>query len=447
MQIDKIYIISLDGDKPEAQQIIKDKLDDLGLENSTPFEIVKGFDGRSGTIPEGFNTYANWNLGDNTWNKWWKRPVLPGEVGCMVSHYGIWERIRLDGVNKALILEEDFLAKIPLKDIQFPGFPNHNWDIAFLGRFTLDPENETNIDSTWNHSLSNYNSHAYVVTKHAVEVLLDEYSIKENLIPSDEFLAATYTPHRREDIAELFPNKLSAIAVIEDCIVQKREQKDSTTELAGANLNLEEEPTKPYFEILDDSDWDAWKAKYLNHTLAKGEYDLMIDDLGNNILEFQLFTDKFCKEAIALAEVLDNWTIDRHEFYPTNDVLLPELGLDAIYSRVLKEVIYPLCIHYWKLEGTQWHNMQSENFLARYTTDRQSHLSLHHDFSHITMVVKLNDEFEGGGTWFPKYGVLSNPKNVGVATLHPGMVTHLHGARPISAGKRYICVSFMRQGN
>ena len=89
--------------------------------------------------------------------------------------------------------------------------------------------------------------------------------------------------------------------------------------------------------------------------------------------------------------------------------------------------------------------MFSENFLARYTTDRQSHLSLHHDFSHVTMVVKLNDEFDGGGTWFPKYNLLSNPERVGVATLHPGMVTHLHGARPIYAGKRYICVSFMRK--
>ena len=139
--------------------------------------------------------------------------------------------------------------------------------------------------------------------------------------------------------------------------------------------------------------------------------------------------------------------MDRHEFYPTNDVLLPEIGLDRIYSRVLKEVVYPMCIHLWTLEGSGWDTMQSENFLARYTTDRQSHLSLHHDFSHVTMVVKLNDEFEGGGTWFPKYKILSNPKRVGTATLHPGMVTHLHGARPIYAGKRYICVSFMRKIN
>ena len=171
----------------------------------------------------------------------------------------------------------------------------------------------------------------------------------------------------------------------------------------------------------------------------------MLDDLGNNVYEFQLFTEKFCKEAVALAEAKDNWTIDRHEFYPTNDVLLQDIDLQKIYHRVLKEVVYPLCIHVWTLEGAGWKDMFSENFMARYTTDRQSHLSLHHDFSHVTMVVKLNDEFEGGGTWFPKYNLLSNPKKIGTATLHPGMVTDLHGARPIDSGKRYIIVSFMRK--
>lgn len=442
MLVDKIYIISLGADIPEVQEDILKRLDGLGLESRTNFEIVSAFDGRGGEIPTGFSIYSNWDLGDSTWNDWWKRPVTPGEVGCAVSHYNVWKKIEEEGIGRALILEEDFLSISPISDIQTPAI---NWDIAFLGRYPLDMENETSIDATWNISLSNYNSHAYIVSNHAASVLVNSYDTKENLIPSDEFLAATYTKHRRDDIAALFPTKLKAIAMTKDIITQSRPHEESTTEPAGANLNIKKKA--PRFEILDDSDWDLWKSKYLNHTLAKGEYDLMIDDLGNNILEFQLFTDKFCKEAVALSESLDKWTIDRHEFYPTNDVLLPELGLDAIYSRVLKEVIYPLCIHYWKLEGTQWHNMQSENFLARYTTDRQSHLSLHHDFSHITMVVKLNDEFEGGGTWFPKYNILSNPKKVGVATLHPGMVTHLHGARPISAGKRYICVSFMRQGN
>lgn len=445
MNIDKIYIISLEAGNPEVQRHIAQKLDDMLLPYPVGFEIVQGFDGRLEKLPEGYGVYANWNLGDATWNDWWKRDVTAGEAGCAISHLRIWNKIIEEGVQNALILEDDFRSVGPLPN---PIAPHGDWDLAFLGRFALDAENEEYYTSKWRKALNSYNTHAYVLTNKGANILCNEYNYKENIIAPDEFLSATYNLHRRQDIAALFPAKIKAIAPVDSYVVQDRPHEESATEPHGSNINLmREETTQPYFEILDDSDWDNWKAKYLNHTTAKGEYDLMLDDLGNNIYEFQLFTDKFCKEAIALAESLDKWTIDRHEFYPTNDVLLPEIGLDRIYNRVLREVVYPMCIHIWTLEGTGWDTMQSENFLARYTTDRQSHLSLHHDFSHVTMVVKLNDEFEGGGTWFPKYKILSNPQKVGTATLHPGMVTHLHGARPIYAGKRYICVSFMRKVN
>jgi hypothetical protein len=446
MRLDKIYIISLEAGNPEAQQRIVKKLDDMALPYPVAFEIVQGFDGRSEKLPMGYGLYNNWNLGDSTWNDWWKRDITPGEAGCGISHHNIWKKIIQDSVQYALILEDDFKSVGPLPN---PIAPYGEWDIAFLGRFALDVDNEKPFNSRWVTAASSYNTHAYVITNRAANILVNEYNYTESIITPDEFLTATFTKHRRDDIAKMFPPKLKAIAPITNYIEQDRPHIESATEPAGANINLmkDQPETPPYFEILDDSDWDTWKAKYLNHTTAKGEYDLMVDDLTNNIFEFQLFTEKFCKEAIALAETLDKWTMDRHEFYPTNDVLLPEIGLDRIYSRVLKEVVYPMCIHLWTLEGSGWDTMQSENFLARYTTDRQSHLSLHHDFSHVTMVVKLNDEFEGGGTWFPKYKILSNPKRVGTATLHPGMVTHLHGARPIYAGKRYICVSFMRKIN
>lgn len=444
MKIDKIYIISLEAGNPEVQRHIAKKLDDMYLPYPVGYEIVQGFDGRSEKLPNGYGLYSQWNLGDNTWNDWWKRDVTPGEAGCAISHHNIWRKIVEEGIQTALILEDDFKSLGPVPN---PIAPHGDWDIAFLGRVALDADNEKEYTTKWVHALSSYNTHAYVLTNRAANVLCYEYDYTSNIIPPDEFLSATFTQHRRQDIANLFRPKLKAIAPKTNYVVQHRPHEESTTEPQEANINLmrEKSITEPYFEILDDSDWDNWKAKYLNHTTAKGEYDLMLDDLGNNIYEFPLFTDKFCKEAIALAETLDKWTVDRHEFYPTNDVLLPELGLDRIYNRVLREVVYPMCIHIWTLEGSGWDIMESENFLARYTTDRQSHLSLHHDFSHVTMVVKLNDEFEGGGTWFPKYKTLSNPKKVGTATLHPGMVTHLHGARPIYAGKRYICVSFMRK--
>ena len=336
MRIEKIYIISLDANKADAQKRIVEKIDALEMPHVVKWEIVPAFDGRSGNLLPGHSTLNSWNLGDNTWNDWWKRDVTPGEAGCATSHMLIWQKILDDNVNCALILEDDFklARKLPERII-----PEIDYDIAFLGRHALFPGDETLADHNWVNALSSYNTHAYVIKNNTAKILLNEYDYARNIIPPDEFLTATFTEHRREDIAQLFPPKLKAIAPTVNYIEQDRPHEHSNTEPSSANINLMKEETKPYFEILDDSNWEDWKLKYVNQTLAKGEYDLMIDDIGNNIYEFPLFTEKFCKEAIALAETLDKWTQDRHEFYPTNDVLLPEIGLDHIYSRVLREVV------------------------------------------------------------------------------------------------------------
>jgi len=350
----------------------------------------------------------------------------------------VWNKIIEEGHNRVLILEEDFkvnrgLDKLTEQELEKAG----EFDLLYLGRYRFDDGLSKKISNNLEIPGNSYNTHAYSVTREGAQKLIDG-GLHKNLIAPDEYVPAMYMEHRRRDIASIFKPTLSVLSTTDDFISQTSNSSTSTTQENKEPMNK--------FEILDDSDWDAWKSKYIVQTIAQGQWDLLVDEhRDTSIFEFPLFTRKFCEEAVALAESLDKWTIDRHEFYPTNDVLLPEIGLDKIYSRVLKEIVYPLSIHLWDLEGVGWSSMYSENFLARYTTDRQSHLSLHHDFSNITMVVKLNDEFSGGGTWFPKYKILSNPKEIGTATLHPGMVTHLHGARPITTGKRYICVSFMRK--
>ena len=445
MKIDKVYIISLDAYGQEKQVDLLNRLNRFGLPLGTPYEIVPAFDGRIGSpLPPGLSEYKGWNLGSASDNSWWNRPMLPGEIGCAISHYWVYNRIIVDKVETALILEEDFWPVKTFADLNLDNI-NLEWGLAVLGRYKFY-DDERQIAKDWVLPKTFYNSHAYILKQNAAEKILAYPEFTQNLIPADELITAAIMPHRRADIAAMYPPIMLGIAAKEDLIVQNRFGEPSTImePMQEQYIETEVQNETPYFEILDDTDWEAWKAKYLNHTMAKGEFDLMVDDLGNNIFEFQLFTEKFCREAIHLAEALDKWTIDRHEFYPTNDVLLEELGLDRIYNRVIAEVISPLCIHLWHLEGEGWQPLKSENFLARYTTDRQSHLALHHDYSHITMVVKLNDEFEGGGTWFPKYKTLSNPERNGTATIHPGLVTHLHGARPIYSGKRYICVSFMK---
>jgi GR25 family glycosyltransferase involved in LPS biosynthesis len=442
MKVDKIYIVSLEAGNPVKQKEIVGKLDIL-LEDhpSVGYEIVQAYDGRNGKVPEYCTPYANWKIEGHE-NDWWNRDILGGEVGCSISHYMCWQKQITDNEETCLILEEDFFPVGKLIDLVLPKV---EWDLAWLGRYVFDAESEKQIDQYWVRPNRSYNTHAYVIKKKTAETYLNEYDFINNLVPLDEFTCATFYEHPREDISKLFPVKIKSIALKDEIVIQKRPDGESTVENSEPISTQIESESGETFEILDTSDWEAWKEKYVNLTMAQGEYDLMLDDLGNNIYEFQLFTPKFCKEAIALAETLDNWTQDRHEFYPTNDVLLKDIRLQDIYHRVLKEIVYPLCIHIWHLEGHRWKDMYSENFMIRYTTERQSHLSLHHDFSDISMVVKLNDEFEGGGTWFPRYNTLSNPSKIGTASLHPGRVTHRHGARPISAGKRYIAVSFMRQ--
>jgi hypothetical protein len=144
-------------------------------------------------------------------------------------------------------------------------------------------------------------------------------------------------------------------------------------------------------------------------------------------------------------EFANNWTVDRHQNYPTTDMLLETIGMNQIYMEVLREYVMQFSTYMWALEGNGWNTMFSENFLAKYTHDAQGHLSIHHDSSDITCLVQLSDldEYDGGGTWFRRQKKLvKNP--IGYCTIHPGNITHKHGARAVTRGTRYIIVSFMK---
>lgn len=427
MEIEKIYVIN-SGDPSEAGQTkLIEKLNQCNFVEDTGFEIVNINKFDKG-LPEGYE------LGP--------LEMTQEEIDEAITHRMVWEKIVFDGKDRVLILKDDFLCTTNFANYPLPE-DTVRWDIAILNRTDLTDNTLVNVDDNWVRPQTfGTTSLAYMLNKSTTANLLLSGGLKTKLIPVNQYLSAiTYPYIIQKEIQDLFRPGVEAIAT--------KNPRMITNQINDVNVIAETVSTDtiPYFEILDDSDWEAWKLKYLNLSVVKGEWDLMVDDLGDNIYELPLFTPKFCKEAIALAEAKDEWTIDRHEFYPTNDVLLPELGLNDIYNRVLDEVIRPLSIHLWNLEGSSWDSFSNENFMARYTTTRQSHLSLHHDRSHLTLVVKLNDEFSGGGTWFPKYQKLVNPEVVGTASLHPGMVTHRHGARPITMGKRYIIVSFIRTGD
>lgn len=430
MKIDQVYIINLNSSKSD----IEARINQLGLPQNTPFFIMNAINGMTAESQFGpYKCYPNWKIESD--NKWWNRDLTPGEIGCSLSHVTAWKDALAKDYKNILVLEEDFLSNgsLALKDLTLPT----NYDLLYLGRNKVDesvPEEE--FGDFYMPSYS-YNTHAYLLSQSGIKKLM-AYNLQDNIIPADEFLSATFCLHPRQDIRELFVHpSIKAFALKQQAIGQ------IPTDIRPSTIEV----SKPKYDILDASDWNLWKSKYIDKVMARGEYDLLVDEIGpqySNIFEFPLFTQLFCDELIAMAEAENKWTEGRHEFYPTNDVLLQELGLGDIYKRVIREIITPLATHIWKLEGAWLANPTDETFMIKYSMDKQGHLSLHHDHSYFTCGVKLNDEFDGGGTYFPKYGVCLTPRRNGNAFLHPGAITHKHGARPIHAGLRYIIVSFIR---
>jgi hypothetical protein len=203
-------------------------------------------------------------------------------------------------------------------------------------------------------------------------------------------------------------------------------------------------------ERRDEMRYEDFVSRFVHDVIRRGEWELVVDELeplNSNLFEFPLFNEDFCTWIIVEAERQSHWIHNRHQNYPAVDFELSAMGwVGEHYTRVLQDYVAPIAKKIWGLEGDWVDKPYCENFMIRYRPEDQSSLYLHHDFSHYTVGVRLNGEFEGGGTYFQRLGKTLTPVRNGNAFLHPGMITHRHGARPIFSGKRYILVSFVRAG-
>jgi glycosyltransferase involved in cell wall biosynthesis/GR25 family glycosyltransferase involved in LPS biosynthesis len=438
MNIDQFYVLSL-NETPE----LVEKCNNLNLPSPTPYMIKQGFDARTMTQEDwdkfGVAKHPRWNIEGS--NMWWKRDVMDGELGCGLSHVDAWVDAYSKGLETVLFLEEDFHEDILVPWDKVNQLLELGYNFIYLGRSALEASLEVEIEGVrgWVEPDYTYNSHAYILTKKGLQILVEEYmeQYKSEMFAFDEFLSITFGMTHRQDILAEYAGKtrLKAAAPTVDYFTQK----DSP------GLTFYNKPTttdKP--ELFQTDNWEEWCNKYINPHIRKGQYKLMVDEIGPNVLHFPLFTEKFCTEVIELAEQSE-WITDRHDFYPTTDQTLESLGIQDIYQRVLEEFVYPIWIWFWTLEGEGWDNLSSENFIAKYDTENQGSLDLHHDNSVITLNVRLNSDFEGGGTYLPKYKTTLQPKKIGYAMAHPGNITHLHGGRPVESGTRYILVTFTQK--
>ncbi|MBC8397397.1 MAG: glycosyltransferase family 25 protein [Flavobacteriales bacterium] len=505
MKLEHILVININSPYDSIVSRLS-SIPNIPSTNFNVLASINGWELEKGASCQYHYKVADWWKDDSSDYRFYNRNMTAGEIGCALSHYDAVKTAYNGGHANVLILEEDFVPlNYPTTD-KFKELPS-DWSMLYLGRHqNWSDDKEKNLGNHLTRVGYSYNNHAYILSRKGMKEVLDSGWLN-NLIATDEFYPALHGTTDREDAAKIFHNKkfkaysfreqyfnqtsnpktnsLTEFEPIYDLskniedkkpdwldefqaqrkikpVDEKIDNKPPWIKTTGKSFKAEKEdkpkaksfksvlskadvktPKIPH-ELLNDNNWDEWCKLYINPAILNKEYDLIIDEPAPNVYVFPFFTKRFCKQLVSLGEQYE-WTTDRHKFYPTTDNLLSVLGMEHIYNRLINDFVKPLAIDRYQLEGDTWNHLRDESFIIKYPHDQQAHLSLHHDHSNITTLVNLNPgEFEGGGTYFPKYKCNVNPKEIGVMTLHPGNITHKHGARAVTQGTRYVVVSFIK---
>lgn len=204
---------------------------------------------------------------------------------------------------------------------------------------------------------------------------------------------------------------------------------------------------------------DLWEKKYLHADYFDNKNNiskLNCVELCNDIYSFPLFSETFCEDVIARAELYGKWSKGKgnhhdprlgkgyYENVPTVDVQLFELGLDKQWNNIVFTYIAPVTRHLYNNYKTKDVNLA---FVVRYKPDEQSSLAPHHDASTYTVNIALNRgagvDYDGGGCKFIRHNYVLKNQEPGRACIHPGRLTAYHEGLSVTSGTRYILVSFI----
>ena len=202
-----------------------------------------------------------------------------------------------------------------------------------------------------------------------------------------------------------------------------------------------------------------WEQKYLHPEYYQNKNNLeklRCIEICNDIYTFPLFSQTFCTELIKRTEEYGKWSKGKNEhndprlgknYYenvPTVDIQLFEIKLDKQWYEIVFSYIAPMARHLYNNYKTKDINLA---FVVKYNFQDQSSLSPHHDASTYTVNIALNwgngVDYDGGGCRFIRQNYVLKNQEPGMCTIHAGRLTAYHEGLPVTAGTRYILVSFI----
>lgn len=234
MYIDKVYIISIDHREEYIEELLQ-RAEMLPLPFGCEVEVFEGYVGKRLIEEEGdeYTLYKGWELPESKIKyDFWNRPTTYGEAGGMISHTRCWEDAHKNGYNTIMILEDDFIPRIPIDWSIFDEMDDYEWDMCLMSHNSLHRVFRKLIDSKrigkkhFVRPSAFYNTHTYILKRKGIEKLVEQHLpiLKKNIIVSDEFLSSVISSHPRSDIRGMFISNLSAIATKVDYTGQSRFQ-------------------------------------------------------------------------------------------------------------------------------------------------------------------------------------------------------------------------------
>ncbi|OQK15383.1 hypothetical protein AU255_18100 [Methyloprofundus sedimenti] len=118
----KVLIISLKRATERREHIVRQM-----QEQNIPFEFFDAVDGR--TLTEEQKSKADLELAE----KLLGHTLVPGEIGCALSHIGIYEKMVQENIPSCIILEDDMIFDPQFKNIiQKIETLKNDWELIYL---------------------------------------------------------------------------------------------------------------------------------------------------------------------------------------------------------------------------------------------------------------------------------------------------------------------------
>ncbi|NXD12232.1 GT253 glycosyltransferase, partial [Nothocercus nigrocapillus] len=138
------------------------------------------------------------------------RTLTKGEVGCFLSHYGVWKEVAARGLERAVVFEDDvrFEVSFPARLRRLVAElerAQREWDLIYLGRKQVNAEDEVPVEGVRNLVVASYSywTLAYAISQRGARKLLAAEPLSK-MLPVDEFLPIMYDKHPNEDYKRHF---------------------------------------------------------------------------------------------------------------------------------------------------------------------------------------------------------------------------------------------------